>query len=119
MNGHSHKNSKNKYFVLLKSGCKKTKTYLMHRFIWECYNGLIPNGKVIFHKNRNYEDNRLKNLELATTRDIMKEVHDPKKSTKVKPVKAINCTTKVVSYYRSMYAAGKKLGIDGSLVKKV
>ena len=45
-----------------KYGDKNQKTYYVHRFAWECYNGVIPDGKVIDHVNDNKEDNRLCNL---------------------------------------------------------
>lgn len=35
---------------------------VVHRFIFKCYNCIIPNGKVIDHIN----DNRLVNLQLMT-----------------------------------------------------
>ena len=42
------------------------KRYQVHRFVWECYNGIIPDGKVINHINNDKEDNRLCNLQLMT-----------------------------------------------------
>lgn len=32
-------------------GQKNSKTYQAHRCIWKCYNGVIPDGKVIDHIN--------------------------------------------------------------------
>ena len=37
---------------------ERQKTYFVHRFVWECFNGLIPEGKVIDHINDDKEDNR-------------------------------------------------------------
>ena len=37
------------------------KHYLVHRFVWEYFNGAIPEGKVIDHINNDKEDNRLCN----------------------------------------------------------
>ena len=39
---------------------------LMHRVVWEFYNGVIPSGHDIHHINKNKEDNRIENLELYT-----------------------------------------------------
>ena len=42
------------------------KTCYVHRFVWECFNGVVPEGKVIDDINDNKEDNRLCNLQLMT-----------------------------------------------------
>lgn len=42
------------------------KLYWCHRIIWEMFNGVIPKGLVIHHKNRNHKDNRISNLELIS-----------------------------------------------------
>lgn len=39
---------------------------MMHRYVWEFYNGKIPNGYDIHHINHNKTDNRIDNLELYT-----------------------------------------------------
>lgn len=36
---------------------------LMHRYVWEYYNGQIPNGHDVHYKNNNKADNRIENLE--------------------------------------------------------
>ena len=48
---------------------RKGKTVLSHRFVWECYNGIIPDGLVIDHINDDKIDNRLSNLQLLTTKE--------------------------------------------------
>ena len=47
-------------------GTKITKLAKVYRFIWECLNGLIPDGKVIDHINDDRENNRLCNLQIVT-----------------------------------------------------
>ena len=37
---------------------------LMHRYVWEKYNGKIPKGYDIHHRNRDKSDNSIENLEL-------------------------------------------------------
>jgi len=49
-----------------KYGDKNHKTYHVHRFVWECFHGVIPDGKVIDHINDNRGDNRLCNLQIMT-----------------------------------------------------
>ena len=49
-----------------KYGAKNQKTHPVHRFVWECFHGVIPDGKVIDHISDNKEDNRLSNLQLMT-----------------------------------------------------
>jgi hypothetical protein len=39
---------------------------LMHRIIWQHHNGVIPEGFVIHHKNRDRTDNRIENLEIMS-----------------------------------------------------
>ena len=97
--------------MVRKHAQKGKKNYLVHRFIWECFNGLIPNGKVIDHINDNKEDNRIGNLQLMTQQEnckksakdrdyalLQKIMYENKKC-----VKAINQNTNEVSYYNSMY----------------
>lgn len=42
------------------------RTHLVHRIIWEMFNGAILSGMEIDHKDRNPLNNRIENLRLAT-----------------------------------------------------
>ena len=44
----------------------KTKTGYIHRFVWEAFNGKIPDGFEIDHIDGNPANNRLSNLRLLT-----------------------------------------------------
>ena len=105
------------------SGDKKHKSVYVHRFIYECYNGLIPEGMVIDHINDDKKDNRVKNLQLCTQKQNCKKSaakRDYSNQTanfkNRKKVKAINLETNEVSYYKSQYSAGKHLGANISSV---
>ena len=45
------------------------KTVLMHRYVWEFYNGEIPSGYVIHHKDENKHNNAIENLECLPNRE--------------------------------------------------
>ena len=86
-----------------KHGESNRKTYYSHRFIWECYNGLIQDDKVI-------DDNRLCNLKLVTQKQNCKKSAKgrdysfaSKNHQNKKCVKATNCDTNVSTFYNSMY----------------
>lgn len=42
------------------------KNVFVHRIIWFIFNGEIPEGYFVDHKNRNRTDNRIENLQLVT-----------------------------------------------------
>ena len=69
-----HKGNKNDSGYLKCTVRKHTqpsqKKYHVHRFVWECFNGVIPEGKVIDHINNDKEDNRLCNLQLVNQKRI-------------------------------------------------
>ena len=82
---------------------EKQKRYFTHRFIWECFNTIIPEGKVIDHINNDKEDNRLCNLQLITQQENCKKSAKNRDYTfaaenhkNKKCVKAINIETNEV-----------------------
>ena len=103
----------------------KQKIYYAHRFVWECFNGLIPEGKVIDHINDDKVDNRLCNLQLLTQQQNCKSADKrdytflAKNHENRKCVKAINKNTNEVSYYNSMYAIQQHLSINVGIIKMV
>ena len=46
-------------FNVRKHGQSGSKNCQVHRFIWECFNGIIPEDKEIDHINNNKEENHL------------------------------------------------------------
>ena len=102
------------------------KSYHVHRFVWECFNGVIPEGIVIDHVNNDKEDNRLCNLQLITQQLNCKKASKDRDYTFAakncenrKCVKATNQNTNEVSYYNSLYAVNQHLGINAGIVKMV
>ena len=65
----------NGYFILSvsKFAQKGQKTYLVHPFVWECFNAIIPAGIEVGHIHNNKNDNRLCNLQLANHQQICKK----------------------------------------------
>ena len=104
---------KNGYLACMvrKHGQNGQKGYNVHRFVYECFNGLIPDGKVIDHVNNIKDDNRLCNLQLMSHQENCKKsakrrdyTFAAKNHQNKKCVKATNSDTNEVSYYNSMYA---------------
>ena len=104
----------------------KVKNYLIHRFIYECFYGMIESDKYINHINFNRKDNRLENLEVVTTSENNKKsannrdysfVKDNHKNRK--KVKAINLLTNEEVIYNSLYSVNKLLGINAGHVKMI
>ena len=70
--------------------CINGKQVLMHRFVYEAFNGEIPEGYEIDHKNTVRDDNRLENLRIATPKEnrnnpITKERYKTSNKGKVTP----------------------------------
>ena len=104
----------------------KTKTCLSHRFVFECFFGLIEKNKQINHINFIRNDNRIKNLEIVSPSENNKKSTVNKNYTflkdirkKPKSVLAINLITKAESNFKSLYSAGKMLGINPGQVKMI
>ena len=112
--------------VVRKHGQNGQKGYSVHRFVYECFNGIIPDGKVIDHVNNIKDDNRLCNLQLMTHQENCEKSAKRRDYTFVaknhqnkKCVKAINIEKNEVSYYNSMYSINQHLGINAGIVKMV
>ena len=123
--GQKHKSG---YLVcrVRKHGQNGQKNYYVHRFAYECFNGIIPDGKVIDHVNNIKDDNRLCNLQLMTQQENCKKsakrrdyTFAAKNHQNKKCVKATNNDTNEVSYYNSMYAISQHLSINAGIVKMV
>ena len=112
--------------MVRKHGQNGQKGYSVHRFVYECFNGIIPDGKVIDHVNNIKDDNRLCNLQLMTHQENCEKsakrrdyTFAAKNHQNKKCVKATNSDTNEVSYSNSMYAIHQYLGINAGIVKMV
>ena len=112
--------------MVRKHGQNGHKGHSVHRFVYECFNGIIPDGKVIDHVNNIKDDNRLCNLQLMSQQENCEKSANRRDYTFVaknhqnkKCVKATNSDTNEVSYYNSMYAVQQHLGINAGIVKMV
>ena len=107
------------------SGDRKFSNVFVHRFIYECYYGVIPEGMVIDHINDDRKDNRLCNLQLLTPQQNSKKAMkkyghslSAENFKNKKRIKAFNLESNKTTYYDSMNAAQRSLGIDHSTVKR-
>ena len=114
------------FCMVRKHGQNGQKGYYVHRFVYECFNGIIPDGEVIDHVNNIKDDNRSCNLQLMTQQENCKKsakrrdyTFAAKNHQNKKCVKATNSDTNEVSYYNSMYAVQQHLGINAGIVKMV
>lgn len=72
------------YVMYLCVNLEGQKSYQVHRFVRECYNGLIPDGKVIDYINEIRDDNLLYNLQLMTQQQNCKKTDKKRDYTFVK-----------------------------------
>ena len=59
----------------------EAKTFSAHRVVWEAFNGKIPEGMQINHKNGKKDDNRLSNLEVVTPSQNSRHAYEKKLRT--------------------------------------
>ena len=104
----------------------KIKTYYSHRFVFECFYGLIEKNKQINHINFIRNDNRIKNLEVVSPSENNKKSTINKNYTflkdirkKPKSVLATNLITKKETNFESLYSAGKMLRINPGQIKRI
>ena len=55
--------------VTLRDDSEQSHTFLVHRLVWEVFNGPIPDEMTINHISEDKANNRLENLELMTMKD--------------------------------------------------
>ena len=101
----------------------KQKSFLSHRFIFECFNGKIEKGFEIDHINKNKLDNKIDNLRCITInenrkyRDHSNIIKFAKISHTLKRfIKSFNIDTNEVNCFKSKYQCGLYYGISAALI---
>jgi hypothetical protein len=112
----------NQLSLTSKDGIKYYK--LRHGFVYECFNGHVPEGHEIDHIDNNKNNNKLSNLQcLSINEHHMKTVKDcPNVGQRVKgklskPIIAINIKTKGETKYNSLTDASNNL--PGTTITKI
>ena len=97
----------------------KHKTYYVHRLIWEAFNGPIPKGLQINHKDENKLNNCLNNLEVVTPQyNTMYGTARKRMVEKIsKPVRQLY-NNEVIKDYPSGAEASRQTGIACSDICK-
>ena len=95
---------------------KKQKKYLLHRFIWESYNGLILEGKIADYIDNDKNNNKLSNLNCCTQQEDCKKSYMNRDYTfaannhkNKKIVKSTCIETGEIDYFHSLYSVQRDL----------
>ena len=109
---------KSGYFSVTLSNNGSYKQKLVHRLVWEAFNGPIPEGYEVNHRDENPGNNRLDNLNLLThtdnqnwgTRNIRCKNAMIAKGY-AKPVEQYSASGVFIRRYTSTYEASQMTGI--------
>jgi len=110
-----HLNNLGYYRVTVNNNGKK-KNFRSHRFIYECFHGVITDKRVVDHINNTKTDNRLDNLQLITQRENITKDNAGGKSLPPIKIRAINTETGESFDYESIKKAAKDLIINSGLI---
>lgn len=94
------KDKKTGYYL---SGNINGKRYRLHRYVWQYYNGTIPKGYDIHHKDHNKDNNNIDNLELLTKKEHI-EIHktlDEKTKQKYRENLNKNARPEAIKWHKS------------------
>lgn len=114
---HLLKPSKNKthsYYSVVLSKKGKRKSCLIHRLVWLAFNGPIPEGFEINHKDENSFNNNLVNLNLLSHKDnINWGTHNERViASRKKPVVQLSKNNEIIHFYPSASQAGRETNIS-------
>ena len=102
-------NNGNNYLIFSLCENNKKKNYLVHRFVYECFKGVIPKGMHTDHYDNDRKNNSIDNLQLLFPRE------NTRKSC-CKKVVSFNIETQEEKIFDSLTQAAKFYQIDISLV---
>ena len=102
----------NGYYKVQLCWNSKYKNYYVHRLIWEAFNGPIPKGMQINHKDENKRNNCLSNLEMVTPQyNVTYGTARKRMAEKLsKPVRQLH-NNEVIKDYPSAAEASRQTGI--------
>ena len=95
------------YFCLFINNVPKS--YLVSRFVYECFKGNIPDDKEVDHIDNNKENNQIDNLQLLTHKENTRKSH-------CKKVKSFNIETREEKKFRSIKEASEEIGISSASI---
>lgn len=100
---------------------EKQKTKYVHRVIYECVFGKIPEDKDIDHIDGNTKNNKISNLQLLTHREnllkaMKNRTHQVYHNKEMKPVEAFNPDTWEYITFPSECRASKYLNISAGMI---
>lgn len=101
------------YQRLQLSKCGAPKNHWVHRLVWMAFNGVIPNGMVINHKDENPSNNYLDNLMLCTQKENLNwgSRNEKASKTKEKPIIKLSTSNEIIHFYSSIKQATNETGI--------
>ena len=105
------------YYQVCLSKQSNRKAYLVHRLVWETFNGQIPEGLQVNHINEIKSDNRLENLNLMTAKEnsnwgtgIERRVKNLINGKKSKPVLQFDLNDNFIKEYPSIRQVYRETG---------
>ena len=96
------------------------KRYLVHRLVWEAFNGTIPENMQVNHINEIKTDNRLSNLNLMTAKENSNwgTRNERRAKSKSKPVLQFTLEDVFVKEYPSLIQAYRETGFSFQNISK-
>ena len=110
------------YSVSVKGTNTKQRSMLSHRFIWECVNGLIPQGKEIDHKDDVRSNNKIDNLQIMTHQDnVLKSAKNRdysfvKYNCKKRRTIKSTCDDGSINYHESVSMTSRDTGVNIGII---